>query len=318
MSDDDSTDDDLRNAPKFHTDRSHYGPAFERWFASRHPERSDVVVADIDIPTSTGFSNETVFVDLTWTEDGEARAEKYVARIEPDSGALFPAQTDRCRVSVEVQHRAMETVARHCDAPVPDLLGYEADASIIGQPFFVMGYTEGRVPADTPRYSEEGFLVDEATPAQRTDSDDRPAACEAMAQIHSPSTGAAADLGWLDASGTREPAHPGHPARSCTGRSTLDAELDGGATTRCIVHGASTGCTENDPHDERIGLSRGVTRGWATSSGRTIEPAAVVDWEACALSPTEADVGWWLMFDRMSFEDLEAPSAWRASPPATR
>ena len=30
------------------------------------------------------------------------------------------------------------------------------------------------------------------------------------------------------------------------------------------------------------------------------------DWEACALSPTEADVGWWLMFDRMSFEDLGA------------
>ena len=32
-------------------------------------------------------------------------------------------------------------------------------------------------------------------------------------------------------------------------------------------------------------------------------PAAVVDWEACALSPTEADVGWWLMFDRMSFDE---------------
>jgi aminoglycoside phosphotransferase (APT) family kinase protein len=33
----------------------------------------------------------------------------------------------------------------------------------------------------------------------------------------------------------------------------------------------------------------------------------VCDWEACALGPTEADVGWWLMFDRMSFDDLGAP-----------
>ncbi len=35
-------------------------------------------------------------------------------------------------------------------------------------------------------------------------------------------------------------------------------------------------------------------------------PAVVCDWEACALGPTEADIGWWLMFDRMSFEDLGA------------
>jgi aminoglycoside phosphotransferase (APT) family kinase protein len=30
------------------------------------------------------------------------------------------------------------------------------------------------------------------------------------------------------------------------------------------------------------------------------------DWEACALGPTEADIGWWLMFDRTSFEELGA------------
>ena len=35
--------------------------------------------------------------------------------------------------------------------------------------------------------------------------------------------------------------------------------------------------------------------------------AAVVDWEAAALCPPEADIGWWVMFDRMSFDDFEAP-----------
>ena len=37
------------------------------------------------------------------------------------------------------------------------------------------------------------------------------------------------------------------------------------------------------------------------------QAGAVLDWEACALLPTGADVGWWLMFDRMSFEDMDAP-----------
>ncbi len=33
---------------------------------------------------------------------------------------------------------------------------------------------------------------------------------------------------------------------------------------------------------------------------------AALDGEACAVGPTEADSGWWLMSDRMSFEDLGA------------
>jgi len=33
---------------------------------------------------------------------------------------------------------------------------------------------------------------------------------------------------------------------------------------------------------------------------------AALDGEACAVGPTEADSGWWLVSDRMSFEDLGA------------
>ena len=61
----------------------------------------------------------------------------------------------------------------------------------------------------------------------------------------------------------------------------------------------------NDPNDDRIGLSWGDSR-LGNIIWQDYRPAAVVDWEACALSPTEADVGWWLMFDRMSFDELGA------------
>lgn len=294
MTDSPETNDDVSSAPKFHTDRSHYGPAFASWFASRHPERTEIEVTDVDIPVATGFSNETVFLDLAWTEDGARHEDRYVVRIEPATGALFPAQTDRCRVSVEVQHRAMETVGANCDAPVPELLGYESDTSFIGQPFFVMGFTEGRVPSDTPRYSEEGFLVDEATPEDRRRM--VTTGLEAMGRIHNIDW-RTADLDWLDTSGTGEPSTR---VQLDLYRASTLAELDGRAHP--VLDAAFEWLYENDPGDDRIGLSWGDAR-LGNIIWNDYRPAAVVDWEACALSPTEADVGWWLMFDRMSFDE---------------
>ncbi len=61
----------------------------------------------------------------------------------------------------------------------------------------------------------------------------------------------------------------------------------------------------HDPHDERVGLAWGDSR-LGNIIFRDYRPAVVCDWEAAALSPTEADLGWWLMYDRMSFEDLDA------------
>ncbi|GIR36902.1 MAG: hypothetical protein CM15mP49_22870 [Actinomycetota bacterium] len=38
----------------------------------------------------------------------------------------------------------------------------------LGLPFFVMVHVDGQIPSDRPRYTEEGFVVEEATDAQRT------------------------------------------------------------------------------------------------------------------------------------------------------
>ena len=68
------SEEDESHAPKFAKDRSGYGEALTRWFVAQHPEASQVEVSGIDIPVATGFSNETVFFDVAWSEQGRSRA----------------------------------------------------------------------------------------------------------------------------------------------------------------------------------------------------------------------------------------------------
>jgi aminoglycoside phosphotransferase (APT) family kinase protein len=286
----------VSNSPKFHRDRSGYGPALERWFAAQRPAASDVRVGGIDIPSATGFSNETVFFDVDWTESGASHHERFVARIEPGTGAIFPTQTPECTVSVEVQFRAMQVAAAH-GVPMCPLLGYEPDASVLGHPFFVMGFVDGVIPSDVPRYTEAGFLVDDSTPEQRAHMVQSGLA--ALARVHAIDW-RTAGLDWLDASGTGEPTQA---VQLALYRTFITEQL--GGREHPVIYAALDWLEANDPHDERIGVIWGDTR-LGNIIWRDYEPVVACDWEAVALGPTEADVGWWLMYDRMSFEDLGA------------
>jgi aminoglycoside phosphotransferase (APT) family kinase protein len=290
------TADTVSNAPKFHKDRSGYAAALTRWFAERREGASDVRVSGIDIPSATGFSNETVFFDVDWREGAQEHHERFVARIEPPTGALFPAQTAECSVSVGVQYRAMQLAARH-GVPMCPLVGFEPDASVLGQPFFVMGFVDGVIPADVPRYSEAGFLVDEATPEERERM--VRTGLEAMAQVHAIDW-RTAGLDWLDASGGGRPTQA---VQLALYRRFVAEQLRG--RPHPVLDHALDWLEANDPDDERIGLIWGDTR-LGNVIWQDYRPAVVCDWEACALGPTEADLGWWLMFDRMSFDDLGA------------
>ncbi|MEZ5165127.1 MAG: phosphotransferase family protein [Acidimicrobiales bacterium] len=178
-----------------------------------------------------------------------------------------------------------------------DLLGYEPDAAVLGQPFFVMGFTEGRIPADQPRYSQEGFLVDEATPEERHQM--VATGMEAMGQIHSIDWRRAI-LDWLGAGG--EANRP----RRCSSSSTGHPPGENWPSDRSARRGVRVAGGQRSPRraDRTV---VGATSQLGNVIWRDYRFAAVVDWEACALSPTEADVGWWLMFDRMTFDELGAP-----------
>ena len=288
--------DALPNAPKFRTDRSHYQAALEQWMQRSFPARQGLSVLDIEVPVSTGFSNETVLLDAAWTEDGSEHQERYVVRIEPADGGMFPPQTPHCTVSVELQYRAMKAVAEARAAPVPPLLGYEPDPAVLGAPFFVMGFVGGRVPADVPRYTETGFVVDEATPPERRRM--VLSAIDVIAGIHRLDW-RSAGLQWLDPSGTGRPTTA---LQIDLYRDHVRSELAG--REHPVLYGALDWLEVNDPGDERVGLTWGDAR-LGNIILQDYRTAAVLDWEVCALSPTEADMGWWLMFDRMYFDDSD-------------
>lgn len=294
-----ATDDDaVSSAPKFHTDRSHYAAALQTWFTKVVPGASAVEITDLDIPVATGFSNETVMFTAAWTDSDGSHRERFVGRIEPGTGGLFPTQTEHTAVSVATQHRIMATVGALGAAPVPSTIGFEPDPSVLGQPFFVMHFVEGRVPGDQPRYSQAGFLVDEATPEERRRMVE--SGLEAMAGLHAIEW-KAAGLDWLDISGTGAPTTAHQLALY---RGAIVADLQG--REHPVLMAALDWLDAHDPGDDRVGLSWGDAR-LGNIIWQDYRPAAVVDWEACALCPTEADLGWWLMFDRMSFDDMGAP-----------
>lgn len=285
------------NPTKAVRDPESYREALDGWMKRQRPEADDLRVHDVDMPRATGFSNETVFFRASWREGGAEATERFVARIEPEGGALFPQQTPACRHSVEVQHRVMKDVEATGAAPIAPSLAFEADTSVLGRPFFVMEFVEGVIPADVPRYSTDGFLKEEATPAERARM--LRDGIETMAAIHRLDW-RATGLDWLDPSGTGAPGlglqldlYEETAARQLAGR-------DHPVLKECLAW------LRANADDLPVGLSWGDAR-LGNMIWRDYRCVAVVDWEAASLVPPQADIGWWVMFDRQSFDDMGAP-----------
>ncbi len=103
--------------------------ALAAWLAERLGGRADLSVQQI----SGGQSNPTYRLDY-----GAAR---FVLRIKP-SGPLLPGAH-----AIEREFRVMAAL-RDSDVPVPVVRWLEEDAGILGRPFYVMDWLEGRVFSD--------------------------------------------------------------------------------------------------------------------------------------------------------------------------
>ena len=151
------------------------GAKLADWIRARLPGASKLAMSPLVSPTSSGFSNETLLFEIDYEEEGEARHEDLVARVQPIGFQAFPSY------DLSLQYRTMELLAP-TDVPVPEMrwLGND-DTSVFNAPFYIMRQVKGRVPSDSPPYTLSGWLA-EATPEEQAEV--WWAGIEAQAKIH--------------------------------------------------------------------------------------------------------------------------------------
>ena len=56
------------------------------WLAAQLPDAENVEVSNLDAPSATGHSSETVLFDVSWTEAGSPHHDSLVLRTAPADG----------------------------------------------------------------------------------------------------------------------------------------------------------------------------------------------------------------------------------------
>jgi aminoglycoside phosphotransferase (APT) family kinase protein len=263
---------------------------FRRWLAGRWPDVAELRVGELESPSS-GFSALTLVVPVRGVRGGVAFEEKVVLRVESPDPAIYPAQAPDLDVEVEIQFRVMEALARTGAAPLAPLIGYEADAAVLGQPFFVMGWVPGDVAIENPPYTAEGFFDEPAPAARRTMIEE---GLRVLAAVHAVDW-REAGLGWLVPPG----AEPGVAVQLALWQGFARRELR--ERVHPLLDEGFAWLHERLPGDLESRFSWGDAR-LGNIRFQDARCTCITDFENAAIAPAEIDVGWWLMFDRTMHE----------------
>jgi aminoglycoside phosphotransferase (APT) family kinase protein len=253
---------------------------------------TDVSVSEITGPAFTGFSNETLLFDATWTEGGQPREQGLVVRVAPTRHHLF------LDPDFEFQHRVIRLLGERTDVSAPPMRWFEDDDRVLGAPFFVMDKLEGRVPGDSPPYTQAGWLLEEATPAQRRRVVE--SGLEAMARIHAVDW-RALELGFLD---KQQYGATGIEQQVNYYERYLEWTVQGRSVP--VAEAALAWVRANLPEHQEIGLCWGDARINNQMFDHDGNVVAVFDWEMVTLADPMMDLGWWLFLDRHFHEGIPA------------
>lgn len=272
---------------------------FRAWLAERWPDARDLELGEFRLPKS-GFSARTIFVPVRYSEGGARGGvpieREVVLRIENPEPAIYPQQAPGLDVEIDIQYRSMQALIRAGKVPLAPLVGYEADPTVLGQPFFAMDCVRGDVMTENPPYAEAGFFFD-AKPALRRSIIAR--GLETLAAFHT--------IDWRQA-GFDWLVHPDEPP-------TLERQID--LWERYMrreladrVHADFDRAVEwlrkNLPAGTLPALSWGDSRpgNFIFEGDRVL---CITDFENIAIAPKEIDLGWWLLFDRTMHEAIGKP-----------
>jgi aminoglycoside phosphotransferase (APT) family kinase protein len=267
--------------------------ALRDWLAGKLPAAEDLDISELSGPAATGFSNETILFDATWTEEGEKRTEEFVLRVKPTGYTVF------LESEFEAQYEVMKTLDARSDVAVPKIWWYETDPGPLGADFYAMSRVHGRTPPDTPAYHAGGWVT-ELSPAERETL--WWSGVENMSRIHRVNI---EELGFDLLLNRPHRGTPGLDQQinyydeyfewARAGRSIPIAEA-----TREWIHA-------NRPADTEVGLVWGDSRAGNMIFDDDAKCAAVLDWEMATLGPAEEDLGWWLFLDTFSSQGSGVP-----------
>jgi aminoglycoside phosphotransferase (APT) family kinase protein len=263
------------------------------FLANRLPGAQDVQVSNVEIPSASGLSTETILFDASWRQDGQAHAQRLVARVQPSGPAVFPSY------DLETEFRVIKALGDHTGVPVPKVLWHTDDESVLGAPFIVMERLDGRVPSDDPPFTATGWVL-ELSPGEQARLCDN--ALKVMTDIHA-ADWKALGLDFLD---RRELGAAGLDQQLAYWENTFEWAADGDSNP--TVEAAFEWVRENRPvEDEPLVLNWGDARIGNMLFADDHSISGVLDWEMVSLASPEMELGWWLFLLRHHTEGIGAP-----------
>ena len=262
-------------------DPDEFRARFGAWLAAR-TGGSDVQVSDLGGPAYSGFSNETLLVDVAWTSDGVRETRGLAVRLEPSAHQVFPDIGFERQVQVI---RALETMP----VRVPSIPWFEDDASVLGSRFFVMDRINGRAPTDNPPYHTGGWLLDVSPQIREATWFN---GLDAMIDVHRLDP---AVLGFLE--------HVDAKQQLARDREYLAWTLQG--RSHPIVEETLDLLERTAPPDT---AEPSVVWGDARIGNMLFDDAgevlAVLDWEMVSIGDPLADLAWFILLDRHHSESM--------------
>lgn len=258
----------------------------EGWLREKLPDAESLTLAPIAFPEASGESSVTLL--LTATNKGEEI--RLVCRMEPPVSDVFD------EYEIELQYQLMEVMQKH-GVPVPPLLAYEPDDSLLGSDFYVMYFTDGQIPTDNPPYAF-GSWVTELSESERSTMWAN--GIETLAKIHQ------IDVSEYDHISKLPRPEPGtSPIQHEVNKTEALFDMD---TIEDVAPALLEGLRyiqDNMPTDTPLRLCWGDSRP-GNVIWDNLKPAAVIDWEMANISDPLIDVSWWYWIDYINSVGLGA------------
>ena len=246
------------------------------WLRANLPDAAALELLELKFPEESGESSVSLILKVS--HNGSETG--MVCRMKPPASEVF-AEHD-----LPLQYNLMAMAAEN-DIPVPPLLGFEGDESLVGSDFYIMGFVEGQVPTDNPPYCFGSWVTELSEDERRTMWRN---GLEIVAKIHQ------IDLERYDVSAIPAPAPDASPAQHEIDKfeSMFDEAIR--ARVPAVLVEAVQYIHDHAPQDGPRRLCWGDCRP-GNVIWKNLKPNAIIDWEMASIGDPLQDVAGWFWID---------------------